>query len=219
MALKRVQIYGLTTSLLAAVTGLARELIVDTTKNTVTVHDGSTQGGHPLAKEDLSNVSLWQAASNSNLGYATAAHITELESLRSDLTTAEAAIAGYGTAAALNTGDILKYALEAGTVAIFYQAAAPSGWTRITSGVDDTVVGLVHAGSPGSTGGSWELSGLTIGGSIPATESAAATVESGGAAAVAATNHTHPISSLTVDSDSTWRPATAYCLLASLDGP
>jgi hypothetical protein len=32
-------------------TGLSAELTVDTTKNTVVVHDGSTAGGHPLAKE------------------------------------------------------------------------------------------------------------------------------------------------------------------------
>lgn len=32
-------------------TGLAGELTVDTTKNTVVVHNGSTAGGIPLAKE------------------------------------------------------------------------------------------------------------------------------------------------------------------------
>lgn len=32
-------------------TGLAGELTVDTTKNTVVVHDGVTAGGIPLAKE------------------------------------------------------------------------------------------------------------------------------------------------------------------------
>ena len=33
-------------------TGAAREVTVDTTKNTVVVHDGTTAGGHPLATEN-----------------------------------------------------------------------------------------------------------------------------------------------------------------------
>ena len=37
-------------------TGLAGELTVNTTRNSVHVHDGSQAGGHELAKIDLSNV-------------------------------------------------------------------------------------------------------------------------------------------------------------------
>jgi hypothetical protein len=37
-------------------TGAEGELTVDTTKDTVVVHDGNTAGGIPLAREDLSNV-------------------------------------------------------------------------------------------------------------------------------------------------------------------
>lgn len=40
-----------TTSQHASFTGLAAELTVDTDKKTVVVHDGSTAGGTPLAKE------------------------------------------------------------------------------------------------------------------------------------------------------------------------
>lgn len=40
-----------TTTQHASFTGLAGELTVDTTKKTVVVHDGSTAGGVPLAKE------------------------------------------------------------------------------------------------------------------------------------------------------------------------
>lgn len=39
-----------TTANHASFTGLQGELTVDTTKNTVVVHDGITAGGHPLAK-------------------------------------------------------------------------------------------------------------------------------------------------------------------------
>jgi microcystin-dependent protein len=40
-----------TTSALSAVTGAIGELIIDTDKDTVTVHDGTTAGGKPLATE------------------------------------------------------------------------------------------------------------------------------------------------------------------------
>lgn len=40
-----------TTANHASFTGLAGELTVDTTKNTVVVHDGATAGGVPLSKE------------------------------------------------------------------------------------------------------------------------------------------------------------------------
>ena len=36
-------------------TGLEGEITVDTTKDTAVVHDGSTIGGFPLAKESLEN--------------------------------------------------------------------------------------------------------------------------------------------------------------------
>jgi RNase P/RNase MRP subunit p29 len=40
-----------TTAAHTSFTGLAGELTVDTTKNTVVVHDGSTAGGVPLSKQ------------------------------------------------------------------------------------------------------------------------------------------------------------------------
>tara|TARA_B110000285_G_scaffold235587_1_gene318341 strand:+ start:11255 stop:12892 length:1638 start_codon:yes stop_codon:yes gene_type:complete len=55
---KRVQRRRGTTSEHATFTGYDGETTVDTTKDTVIVHDGATTGGFPLAREDLSNVSL-----------------------------------------------------------------------------------------------------------------------------------------------------------------
>lgn len=46
-----------TTTEHATFTGAEGELTVDTTKDTVVVHDGATAGGFPLARENLSNVS------------------------------------------------------------------------------------------------------------------------------------------------------------------
>jgi len=45
-----------TTSQHSSFTGAEAEATVDTTKETVVVHDGSTAGGFPLAREDMSNV-------------------------------------------------------------------------------------------------------------------------------------------------------------------
>lgn len=44
---------GNTTVELSAKTGVARQLVIDTTKNTAVIMDGTTPGGHPLAKEGV----------------------------------------------------------------------------------------------------------------------------------------------------------------------
>ena len=46
-----------TTTQHSSFTGAEGEVTVDTTKDTVVVHDGSTAGGHPVAAEDMANVS------------------------------------------------------------------------------------------------------------------------------------------------------------------
>ena len=53
---KRVQRRRGTTTEHSPFTGADGEVTVDTTKDTAVVHDGSQAGGHPLAREDLSNV-------------------------------------------------------------------------------------------------------------------------------------------------------------------
>ena len=55
---KRVQRRRGTTVEHATFTGYVGETTVDTTKDTVIVHDGATTAGFPLAREDLSNVTL-----------------------------------------------------------------------------------------------------------------------------------------------------------------
>jgi hypothetical protein len=52
---KRIQYRGGTTAQHVAFTGAEREISVDTTKDTLVVHDGMTPGGHPLAKEAALN--------------------------------------------------------------------------------------------------------------------------------------------------------------------
>ena len=45
-----------TTTQHGSFTGAEGEVTIDTTKDTAVVHDGSTAGGRPLAREDLNNV-------------------------------------------------------------------------------------------------------------------------------------------------------------------
>lgn len=63
-----VQYRGGTTLEHAAFTGLLRELTVDTTKNTIVVHDGTTLGGFPLQRELISGQTLKTINSESLLG-------------------------------------------------------------------------------------------------------------------------------------------------------
>jgi hypothetical protein len=51
MAAFAMQLRRGTTSEHSTFTGLVGEITVDTTKDTIVVHDGSTVGGIPLAKE------------------------------------------------------------------------------------------------------------------------------------------------------------------------
>lgn len=67
-------------------------------------------------------------------------------------------------AATINAALALRPRIEVGTRMVFYQAAAPAGWTKVTT-LNDRVLRVV-SGDGGSTGGSWELSGLTVGGTM-----------------------------------------------------
>ena len=59
----QLQLRGGTTTEHNSFTGVTREVTVDTTKKTLVVHDGSTQGGTPLMKESGGN-----AASSVSIG-------------------------------------------------------------------------------------------------------------------------------------------------------
>lgn len=61
--------YG-TTEEHASFVGGQQEITVDTTKNTLVVHNGISAGGYPLAKEDLSNVPNFTGATSGVAGSA-----------------------------------------------------------------------------------------------------------------------------------------------------
>jgi len=62
----QLQLRGGTTTEHGSFTGALREVTVDIDKDVLVVHDGVTAGGHPVAAEDLSNVSGTDAASKLN---------------------------------------------------------------------------------------------------------------------------------------------------------
>lgn len=128
--------------------------------------------------------------------------------------------------------------VPAGSVTDWYQAAAPSGWTRVTT-VNDRVPIIVSAGSPGTTNATtWDIIGLTADahtlteseipshthnisyGLAQAVDGGTPGVDTIGAGSNTATSassgggdpHSHGVSST-----GTWRPPAAYMLLASKD--
>tara|TARA_R110002051_G_scaffold190643_1_gene259553 strand:- start:241 stop:456 length:216 start_codon:yes stop_codon:yes gene_type:complete len=69
---KRLQLRRGTTSEHASFTGALGEVTVDTTLDTIVVHDGSLAGGFPMLREDESNRKVFLRKSNHQswvLGY------------------------------------------------------------------------------------------------------------------------------------------------------
>jgi hypothetical protein len=73
----RIQRRGGTTAEHSTFTGANRELTIDTTKHTAVVHDGSTVGGHPLAKSSELTTGLAGKANTSHTH--SIANVTDLQ--------------------------------------------------------------------------------------------------------------------------------------------
>lgn len=139
-------------------------------------------------------------------------------------------LAGLG----LLPGGVLH--MPAGTVALFVQAAAPTGWTQVVTW-NDTILRVVNDGTGSSIGGSWTISGVTAadaGHPLAVSElpvhshtansiATTGTVQGGGSltmvsgtsntVSVGAGNaHTHTI---TIAADGTWRPAYVNVIACS----
>ena len=93
--------------------GAEGEVTVDTTKDVLVVNDGSTQGGHPLAAEDMSNVSSASIAGRlSNDSIATSK--IAAGALPTDVTIADANISGNLT---ITSADIVDGTIATGDIA------------------------------------------------------------------------------------------------------
>ena len=64
---KKLQLRGGTTTEHASFTGAVREVTVDTDKDTLVIHDGSTAGGFPLPRTDAEIRTAVEAATDSNV--------------------------------------------------------------------------------------------------------------------------------------------------------
>ena len=243
-----------TTTQHGSFTGAEGEVTIDTTKDTAVVHDGSTAGGRPLARQDMNNVpagtilgtqlensgvSAGQYGSSSAIpivtvdaqGLVTAASTTAIDSTTIANGSASVAVASNGpitsnanhdfsagidvtgnitvsgtvdgvdiaardavfgaltsgsatltngvlattqaasdnsqkvaTTAYVTTGIANAQAFPSGTKMLFQQTAAPTGWTKVTSGVDNKALRVVSgtAGSGGSNAFSNTLADRSI---------------------------------------------------------
>lgn len=187
---KRVQRYGVTSTVMAALVGLARELVVNTTNNSVHVHDGATVGGFELGRADASNIVEATATNNGAMTTTQVAQLTtntaDIASLDSrvtvnegDISTLQSDVTGkldvIGSpvakrAVSVTAGGQLQqesvsldtsYAAGAFVIALpggaatamlFWQAAAPTGWTKSTANNNKAL--RVVSGTGGGTGGS-----------------------------------------------------------------
>ena len=115
-----------TTAEHATFTGLEGELTVDTSKDTVVVHDGSTAGGSPLAKEDgstMTNVDINSGTiDGTTIGGTTAAAGTFTNLTATGTVTFD----GITTSADLNFGDNDKAVFGAGSDLQVYHSGTHS---------------------------------------------------------------------------------------------
>ena len=109
---KQVQLRGGTTSQHSSFTGVAREVTVDTDKDTIVVHDGSTAGGVPLAKASelptLTSLSVTATAAELNIldgVTSTAAELNILDGVTSTAAELNILDGVTSTAAELNILD------------------------------------------------------------------------------------------------------------------
>lgn len=185
----RVQRYGVTSTVMNTLVGLARELVVNTTRNSVHVHDGVTPGGFELGRADASNII---AASTESDGKMLISHVNQLNqatadtaSLDSRVTSAETDITQLQTDVGSLTNNKMDKLVGAmannimlvdaqgqgidsgfpffatGTQLLFF-SSLPTGWTLVTTSNDRAVIVSSTANDAGVHGGSWTISGISV---------------------------------------------------------
>jgi hypothetical protein len=176
---KLLQLRGGTTAEHASFTGAVREVTVDTTKDTLVVHDGSTAGGHALPRTAAEIVALISNDAIDSQHYA--AGSIDTEHLAADVVTGAkiadnsidsehyvdgsvddvhiAAMSSSKLTGALPaiSGAALTgvQPFPSGTVMVFHQTAAPTGWTKSTTHNDKAL--RVVSGNGGGNGGTHAL--------------------------------------------------------------
>jgi hypothetical protein len=139
-----IQRRGGTTTQHASFTGLDREVTIDTTKETVVVHDGSTLGGFPLARESYLSLSYIDQ-NESTTGVTTTlvlprtvvmvnSTMVQIESVTLALgTSGNWDNATYATAANRAGLNFYIYAKQAGGVILSNNSTFPTGFTALNT--------------------------------------------------------------------------------------
>ena len=122
-----------TTSQHSSFTGAEGEVTIDTNKDVPVVHDGSTAGGHPVAAEDMSNVSSASITGRLGTGSIATAKIADL-----NVTAAKLAVNSVTTAKiADNAVDSTKIAQN----------------SILTKHIDDNQIGIAQLNVSDGTSG------------------------------------------------------------------
>jgi len=100
----RVQRYGVNSSQMASLVGRDREVVVDTGKKALVLHDGEKPGGYPMARADFSNT---VAATQTNNGHMPATAFVQLEQ-----NTADALVIAQGLAAEITARENADFDLD-----------------------------------------------------------------------------------------------------------
>ena len=147
---KQVQLRGGTTSQHSSFTGVAREVTVDTDKDTIVVHDGSTAGGVPLAKASelptLTSLSVTSTAAELNILDGVTATAAELNytdgvtsAIQTQLDAKQATITSLtSTGAELNVVDMSASGSTSGQLLTSNGTGSVSTWQDAPQGVSNS---------------------------------------------------------------------------------
>ena len=148
---KRVQIRRGTTTEHSVFTGAEGECTVDTTKDTLVVHDNMLAGGYPLAREDLSNVSNSVGINQLNFSDGTAGQFLKTDGAGNfsfdTVDTSGTAVGGdvTGTVANIQIGagviGITELFFSDGTAGQFLKTDGAGNWAFDTIDLDVAVGG------------------------------------------------------------------------------
>ena len=154
---KLLKLRGGTTSQHSSFTGADREVTVDTDKETLVVHDGSTAGGHSLMRSDIMQENLdvngnsIVSSSNGNIAITPNGSGKVVLDGLSYPTSDGSAGQFLKTDGSGNLSFATVELFPSGTSMLFQQTNAPTGWTKQTTHNDKSL--RIVTGSVG-TGGS-----------------------------------------------------------------